>query len=291
MVSRSDQIRTWADVQLPYVVRYRANAFARRFTAAGALLAAAAICFAVFESLLPAVFPALLGASLLLYTVFTWWHVRTIDHLRIDEDALTLVAKNGAFVRIPFTPDLEFAVAYEQCCRSIVVMPADNHWDREHVVADLLDMPRGLTIYGLCDLMNDLTQSRVRRQSGRTTVRRRQDWYRDPARVSRLLFLAGSLALSALFLCVLFALTAITWPLSEWISKPILFVAKLVLSLLFTYPAYRFLVVGRLRDLGEAATHGNAMGLMWNKAAGGSLRLFLRRGQQGRNQFGPEPRV
>jgi hypothetical protein len=291
MVSRSDQVQTWADVQLPYVVRYRANAFARHFAAAGALLAAAAACFAFFESLLPAAFPALLGVSLFFYTVFTWWHVRRIDHLRIDEDALTLVAKDGAFVRIPYTPDLEFAVTYEQCCRSIVVMPADNHWDREHVVADLLDVPRGLTIHGLCDLMNDLTQSRVRGQSGRATVRRRQDWYRDPARISRLLFLVGSLALSALFLCVLFVLTAITWPFSEWVSKPILFVAKLALSLLFAYPAYRFLVVGRLRDLGEAATHGNAMGLMWNKAAGGPLRLFLRQGQQGRNQFGPEPRV
>lgn len=267
----------------------------RHFAFVGACFAAALVFLMVFESWLPAAFPVIFGGFALLFTVVTWLHVRTIDHLRIDRDALTLVAKDGAARRIPFRPELQFAVVYEQCCRSIIVTGGDDYWDRQHIVADMLDAPRGLTIYGLCDLMNDFSQGRAGaarpRQHATGPVRRPQDWYREPARISRLMFLAGSLAVGALFLCVLIFLELVTWSLSDWISKPIYFVVKLALSLLFTYPAYRFLVVGRLRDLGEAATHGNAMGLVWNKAAGSFARIYLRRGNEGRNQFGPEPRV
>jgi hypothetical protein len=294
MSTQSNQGQAWADVQLPYVVRYRSSAFARHFAFVGACFVAALVLLVVFESWVPAALPTIFGGSALLFTVVTWLHVRSIDHLRVERDGLTLVARDGAARRIPFRPELRFAVVYEQCCRSIVVTAGNDLWDRQHIVADMLDAPRGLTIYGLCDLMNDLSQGRAgawSRQHATTSVRRPQDWYREPARISRLMFLAGSLAVGALFVFVLVFLEFVTWSLSDWISKPIYFAVKLALSLLFTYPAYRFLVVGRLRDLGEAATHGNAMGLIWNKAAGSFARIYLRRGTEGRNQFGPEPRV
>jgi hypothetical protein len=295
MVVRSDQGQTWADVELPCIVRYRANGFVVHFAVAGALLAAAMLCFAMFGSFLAAALLALIAVTSLFFIVVTWWHVRKIDHLRIDNDALTLVAKDGGMLSIAFGPELEFAVVYEQCCRSIVVSTAGDYWNRTHIVADMLDVPHGLSIYGLCDLMNDLSHGRSRKGaqswSHTSSVRRRQDWYRDPTRISRSVFLAGALAIGALFLCVLFVLTSITWSLNDWIAKPILLVGKVALSLLFTYPAFRFLVVGRLRDIGEPATHQNALGLIWNKATGSPLRLFLRRSQVGRNRFGPEPRI
>ena len=248
----------------------------------------ALVCLAMFESWLPAAFPAIFGGYGLLFTVIAWWHVRTIDYLHVDRDGLTLVAKDGAERHVPFKPELQFAVVYEQCCRSIIVTAGDP-WDREHIVADVLDVPRGLSIYGLCDLMNNLSQGRP--QHGATAIRRPTDWYREPARMSRLMFLTGSLAVGVLFVCVLVFLEFLTWSLSDWVSKPIYFMIKLTLSLLFTYPAYRFLVVGRLRDLGEAATHRNALGLVWNRTAGSPLRIYLRRGTEGRNEFGPEPRI
>jgi hypothetical protein len=221
-------------------------------------------------------------------------HVRTVDYLHIDKDALTLVAKDGAAQRIAFRPDLQFAVVYEQCCRSIVAIPGNDYIEREHIVADMLDAPHGLTIYGLCDFMNNLSQGRAGTAWPRhaaASVRRPNDWYREPVRISRMLFVAGSLGVAALFMGVLAFLEVVTSSLSIWLSKPVFIVVKVALSVLFTYPAYRFLVVGRLRDLGEAATHGNAMGLVWNKAAGSFTRIYLRRGTEGRNQFGPEPRV
>jgi hypothetical protein len=49
-------------------------------------------------------------------------------------------------------------------------------------------------------------------------------------------------------------------------------------------------VVGRLRDLGEAATHRNVNALIWH-APSGPLRLFAAQGTMGRNPFGPEPRL
>ena len=215
MVVRSDQDQTWADVELPYVVRYRANGFVLHFAVAGVLLAAAILCFAIFETLLAAALLALAGITSLFLVGIAWWHVRKIDHLRIDRDALTLVAKDGGMLSIPFGAELEFAVVYEQCCRSIAVSAVGDHWNRTHIVADMLDVPRGLSIYGLCDLMNDLSHGRSRKGpqawSHTSSVRRQQDWYRDPARISRLLFLAGALAVTVLFLCVLFVLTAITW--------------------------------------------------------------------------------
>jgi hypothetical protein len=58
---------------------------------------------------------------------------------------------------------------------------------------------------------------------------------------------------------------------------------------LFIYPAYRFLCVGRLRDLGEGATHRNVNGMVFRSALA-PLRLFLAPGTPGRNPFGPAPR-
>ena len=294
MSIQTNQDATWADISLPYVVRYRAGAFVRHFAIVGVCFVTALVCLAVFESWLPAAFPAIFGGYALIFTVVTWLHVRTVDHLHIDRDALTLVGKDGAVQRIPFGPDLRFAVVYEQCCRSIVAIPGDDYIEREHIVADMLDAPRGLTIYGLCDFMNDLSQGRSgaawpRHAAG--SVRRPNDWYREPARISRMLFAAGSLGIAALFVCVLAFLQLLTGSLGAWLAKPVFIVVKVALSVLFTYPAYRFLMVGRLRDLGEGATHQNAMGLLWNKAAGGVMRIYLRRGTEGRNQFGPEPRL
>lgn len=295
MAARNDQAHTWADVELPYVVRYRKNGLVVPFIISAALLVIAFVSVVSFESLVAGAAPAVMGVVSLILNMTTWQHVRQIDHLRIETDGLILVATDGSMVRIPFTPDKEFAVTYEQCCRSIVVSSTeDDHWNREHIVADLLDVPRGLSIYGLCQRMNDLCRGHGRQGLARrvvaATVERSEDWYRDPARLSRLLFLAGMLGVIGLLLSVLAVLTVITHSLGPWISKPVAFAIKFGLGLLFTYPAFRFLAVGRLRDIGEPATHRNAVGLIWNKAAGSPLRLFLRRGQEGQNDFGPAPR-
>lgn len=297
MVARSDQGQTWDEVELPCVVRYRSNGFAVHFMVSAALFLAGGICVAVFERVIAGVPFGMMGIMTLVLTIIPLLHVREIDYLRIDVDALTLVAKDGNAVRIPFAPGTEFSVAYESCCRSIVMTSADDdHSEQEHVVADMLDVPRGQTIYGLCQLMNDLCNGYARRGVGgsrlsASTVRRRQDWYREPPRLSRLMFLAGVLGLGALFLCVLFVLTLVTQSLDGLVAKPIFFAVRFGLSVLFTYPALRFLVVARLRDLGEPAHHRNAMGLVWNRTAGGPWRIWLRRGQDGRNEFGPAPRL
>ena len=73
------------------------------------------------------------------------------------------------------------------------------------------------------------------------------------------------------------------------LATPFIWVIKMGLSSLFIYPAYRLLCVGRLRDLGEGATHRNVNGLVW-KSAAAPLRLFLVPGSAGRNPFGPAPR-
>lgn len=296
MAVRSDQGQTWDDVELPCVLRYRKNAFVVHFIVAAALFLAAGLCVALFGRLVAGLPLTVAGGMSIVLTIVPLRHVRTIDHLRVDTDALTLVARDGTINRIAFEPGIEFSVTYEQCCRSIVMTSTrGDPWDGEHVIADMLDVPRGQTIYGLCQLMNDLSRGYARTgmagpRPGASTIQRRQDWYREPPRISRAAFLAGTLGLFALFACVQFFLTLATWSLSGLVAKPILFAAKLGLGLLFIYPALRFLVVARLRDLGESATHRNAAGLLWNSSAGWPLRLFLRRGQVGRNQFGPEPR-
>jgi hypothetical protein len=91
------------------------------------------------------------------------------------------------------------------------------------------------------------------------------------------------------------ALTLLLTPLAVIFAPPIIWVVNVGLSSLFIYPAYRFLCVGRLRDLGEGATHRNANGLVWRSAPGynrpwAPLRLFLVPGTAGRNPFGPAPR-
>jgi hypothetical protein len=293
MAATSDQ--AWREVELPCIVRYRTNGFTVHFMVSGALLLASVACISGFGSLVAGLPFAIMGGMGLILTIVPLRHVREMDYMRIDVDALTLVAKDGNAVRIPFSTGTEFSVAYEQCCRSIVMTSVDdNHWEKEHVIADMLDVPRELTIYGLCQLMNDLCKGYVRRRvgpwQGAATVRRRQDWFRGPPRLSRLMFLASMLALGALFLCVLFVVTLATSSLDWLVAKPIFFAVRFGVSVLFTYPALRFLLVARLRDLGEAAHHGNAMGLVWNRSVGGPWRVILRRGQQGRNDFGPEPR-
>jgi hypothetical protein len=293
MVARSDQGQTWDDVELPYVVRYRKNGFAVHFAFSAALFLVGGICILVFGSLVAGLPCGVLGVAVLVMTIVPMLHVREIDHMRIDLDALTLVVKDGDTVRIPFAPGMEFSVAYDQCCRSIVMASGGGDEDRQHLVADMLDVPRGQTIYGLCQLMNDLSSGRrgaVGPGLRRSSVQRHEDWYREPARISRLMFLAGVLGVGALFLCILFALTLVTASIDHLVAKPVFHAVRIGLSLLFVYPALRFLTVARLRDLGESAHHRNAAGLLWNFSMGGPLRVFLRRGQEGRNEFGPEPR-
>lgn len=295
-MSRAVEKPSWRDVELPCVLRYRRNAFLLHFIVPTLLFAGAAICIIAFGSLVAGLPLLVAGVMTLGLILVPMRHVRSIDYLEIDHEALTLVAKDGGELRIPFGQGVTFAVTYDQCCRSIVAYPGEGAapWDGEHVVADVLDLPRGLDIYGLCDLMNGLGQ---RRRHGRTAgaggaaIRRQRDWYREPARISRFVFLLGMIGTAVLLLCTHFALTLLTWSLSGYIGKPILLMAKTALSVLFVYPAFRFLVVARLRDLGEDATHHNGLGLAANSAAGGPLRLLLRPGQPGRNQFGPAPRV
>lgn len=295
MTVRAERGVSWRDVELPVVLRYRKTAFVGYFIVTACLVVGAVACVMLFGRLLAGL-PLLISAvGFLFVTIPAFLHVRSLDHFSIDPESVTLVGRDGGTTRIDLTPDLEFSVVYEQCCRSIAMRSrSEAHLEAEHLIADLLDVPKGLTIYGLCELLNDLGRghSRASAISSRhnAAIRRRQDWYREPARISRSIYLLGLIALGALFLGTIFVLTMLSYDLSAFIAKPIMMIVKFTLSFLFIYPALRFLVVARLRDLGEEANHRNAMGLAWNMAVGGPMRLVLRRGQVGRNQFGPEPR-
>src|SRR5690349_1950232 len=200
-------------------------------------------------------------------TVSPLRHVRSIECLRIDQEALTLYGTNGREVRIKFTPGAEFLVRYDYFYRSIVyATAAKDYRDAQHVMVDVLDVPRGRDIYGLCKLLNDLSSGDARSGATAAAIRRGDDWYREPPRLSRTVFAAASFGLLLLFACTMVALTFLLTPLSLLLAKPVLWLVKLGLGSLFIYPAYRFLCVGRLRDLGEGATHRNVAGLVFRSA-------------------------
>lgn len=293
MKSRGDKA-SWVDVELPFILRYRKNPFLLHFIVPVLLLLGAVLCVMFFGRLLAGLPLLIAGGMALVLVVAPMRHVRNIDHVEIDSDALTLVQKDGSAYRIDLGPRVTFAVTYEQCCRSIVALPTAGHsaFEGEHVIADALDLPRGLDIYGLCDLLNSFSRRTILGVAPGTApaIRRSRDWYRDPARMSRLVFLFGMAAIFVLFVSVQAALAILTHSWSVLAGKPLLFLAKTFIALLFVYPAFSYLAVARLRDLGEPATHRNALGLAANRAAGGFLRLVLRRGEAGRNQFGPQPR-
>lgn len=296
MAVLNDQRAGWGDVELPCVVRYRRDAFMAPLIICGLLLLTAITC-AYWSGKWFAGLPfAVLGIATLLLTLNPLRHVRSIDCLHIDEEALTLYGIDGREVRIKFTPGAEFLVRYDYFYRSIVyATAAKNYRDAQHVMVDVLDVPRGRDIYGLCRLLNDLSSGDVRSAAAPHTVRRADDWYREPPRLSRAVFGAASFGLLLLFACTMVALTPLLNLLSPVLAQPVLWIIKLGLGSLFVYPAYRLLCVGRLRDLGEGATHRNVNGLVWKSAPGcnrllAPLRLFLIPGTPGRNPFGPAPR-
>ncbi len=296
MAVLNDQRAGWGDVELPCVVRYRRSAFFAPLIICGLLLLTAIVCTYGSGKWFAGVPFAVLGLTTLMLTLSPLRHVRSIDCLRIDEEALTLYGTDGRELRIKFTPGAEFLVRYDYFYRSIVyATAAKNYRDAQHVMVDVLDVPRGHDIYGLCRLLNDLSSGDVRLGAPARVIQRGDDWYREPPRLSRTVFAIATFGLLLLFASTMVALVLLLKPLSLFLARPILWVIEFGLGALFIYPAYRFLCVGRLRDLGEGATHRNANGLVFRSAQGfnrlrAPLRLFLAPGTPGRNPFGPEPR-
>jgi hypothetical protein len=296
MAVLNDQRAGWGDVELPCVVRYRRNAFVAPLIICGLLLLTAITCTYWSGKWYAGIPFFVVGITTLLLTLSPLRHVRSIDCVHIDEEALTLYGIDGREIRIKFTPGAEFLVRYDYFYRSIVyATAAKNYRDAQHVMVDVLDVPRGRNIYGLCQLLNDLSSGDARSGAAARTVRYADDWYREPPRLSRTVFATASFGLLLLFACTIAALTLLLTPLATILAAPVIWVIKIGLSSLFIYPAYRLLCVGRLRDLGEGATHRNVNGLVWRSAQGynqpwAPLRLFLVPGTAGRNPFGPAPR-
>lgn len=292
MAVLNDQRGGWDDVELPCVVRYRRNAFVGPLIICGFLFLVALTCTYWSGQWFAGVpFLVLAGATLIL-TFEPLRHVRSIECVLIDRHALTLHRIDGSEQRIAFVPGGEFLVRHGYFHRSIIyATAAKDYRDAQQVMVDVLDVPRGQDVYGLCRLLNDLSSGDARLGDTRPrAVPHMEDWYREPPRLSRTVFAAGSLGLALLFISVLIALDILSAPLSPFLGKLVLAAIKLGASLLFIYPAYRFLVIGRLRDLGEAATHRNVNALIWH-AETGPLRLFATPGTMGRNPFGAEPKI
>lgn len=292
----SDQRAGWGDLELPCVLRYRRNAFVAPLLICGLLLLTAITCTYWSGKWFAGVPFAALGIATLVLALNPLRHVRSIDCVHIDSQALTLYGIDGREIRIKLTPGAEFLVRYDYFYRSIVYATAANNYrDAQHVMVDLLDVPRGRDIYGLCQLLNDLSSGDARADSTAHALRRADDWYREPPRLSQLFFAIAAFGLLLLLLCTVTALTLLMQPLGMVFAAPFVWAVKVGLGALFVYPAYRFLCIGRLRDLGEGATHRNVNGLVWRSAPGGNrlsapLRLFLTPGAPGRNAFGPPPR-
>lgn len=290
MAVLNDQRAGWGDVELPCVMRYRRNAFVAPLIICALLLLTAITCTYGSGKWFAGVPFAVLGITTLMLTLSPLRHVRRIECLRIDQEALTLYGTDGRELRITFTPGAEFLVRYNYFYRSIVyATAAKDYRDAQHVMVDVLDVPRGRDIYGLCRLLNDLSSGDVRSGASAGAVLRADDWYREPPRVSRIVFATASFGLLLLFASTVVVLTLLLKPLALFLAMPIIWAIKVALSALFIYPAYRFLCVGRLRDLGEGATHRNANGMVFRSALA-PLRLFLAPGTPGRNPFGPVPR-
>jgi hypothetical protein len=290
MAVLNDPGASWGDVELPCVVRYRRNAFIAPLLICGVLLLTAITCSHASGKWFAGLPFTVLAIATLVLTLNPLRHVRSIECLRIDKEALTLYGIDGRELRIKFTPGAEFLVRYDYFYRSIVyATAAKDYRDAQHVMVDVLDVPRGRDIYGLCKLLNDLSSGEVRSGATVAAVQRGDDWYREPPRLSRTVFAAGCFGLLLLFACTMVALSLLLTPLGLFLANPVLWLVNLGLGALFVYPAFRFLCVGRLRDLGEGATHRNANGLVF-KSALAPLRLFLAPGTPGRNPFGPAPR-
>jgi hypothetical protein len=296
MARRKYKYATWQEVPVPFILRYRKRPFTVPLTIAGALLTAGLVCVLTFDDWTLGAVPTVVGLSMLLHMIRPIIVVRRTDRIRVDERILTVYRKDGKTERFRIAPDVEYTVQYISLQRSIAVSAEKyQHRRRTHIIFDLLHLPPELSIYGLCQKLNDLagglsvSRSGIRLRSDTPAIRRRSDWYANPPRVSRISFVFGFLALVGLMLAIEFGLHA----LSDWLGlqgqRIGTVVAGFAISLLAIHPAFRFLAVARLRDLGEDATNRNAYGLVWNRAAGGSLRLFLRKGQSGRNRFGVEP--
>lgn len=286
----NDQRSGWSDVELPCVVRYRRNAFIGPLLICGFLFLAALTCTYWSGQWFAGVPFVVLAVATMMLTLEPLRHVRSIDCVLIDRQSLTLHYLDGSELRIAFVPGGEFLVRHGYFHRSIVYATAANDYrDARQVMVDVLDLPRGQDIYGLCRLLNDLGSGDAHRAGASERVMPHTvDWYREPPRLSRTVFAGGCVGLILLLASLLVALDILSAPLDPFLGKLVLAAIKLGLGLLFVYPAYRFLVVGRLRDLGEAATHRNVNALIWH-ADDGPLRLFAGPGTPGRNPFGPEP--
>ncbi len=285
-----DRSAGWGDLELPCVLRYRRNAFVAPLLICGLLLLTAIACTYWSGKWFAGMPFVALGIVTLVLALNPLRHVRSIECVHIDQQALTLYGIDGREIRIQLTPGAEFLVRYDYFYRSIVYATAANNYrDAQHVMVDLLDVPRGRDIYGLCILLNDLSSGDARAGAAAGSPRCADDWYREPPRLSQVVFAVAAFGLLLLFLCTIAALTLMMQPLGLVFAAPFIWAVKVGLGALFVYPAYRFLCVGRLRDLGEGASHRNVNGLVWRSVLA-PLRLFIVPGTPGRNAFGPPPR-
>lgn len=283
---------------LPVILRYRERALRRGWILVGLLLVAGFIAVIVLRHPIFGGPFAVIGIGYALPLIWIGRHIRRFDYLRVEARALVLNYRDGRVDRLPLTPSVEFVVRTEHMFDMLVMTSAaDQHRRKRFLAFDLLDLPEGHSFHDLCDLLNGLCAAgapvaaspRHMHPSRPATVRRRLDWYRNPERRSRAAFLLGVAAVLALCLGIFFGLSTVLAPLGLNVEKVVGVLVKLTLAFLIAHPVMKFLAVGRLRDMGEAANHRNVGGLIW-KTAAGPLRLFFAKSEAGMNDFGPEPK-
>ncbi len=284
---------------LPVALRYRKNALRGWWIAVGALFAGAIVAAIAFRHPVFAVPPVAIAIGLAVALIAPARHMRKLDHLHLEPRVLVIKYRDGTARRWQLFPGTEFMVIAGETIDSLVMMTkSDHHARRELVAFDLLDLPAGRSIHDFCGSLNQPcgvgTSLRVgpsaTRRAGQSAIRRRLDWYRNPQRMSRAAFLLSVVSILALCAGVYFGLSEIWGQLGLGGGRWVWAVAKLLLAFLIVQPAFRFLAIARLRDLGEGANHRNVGGLLW-KTTAGPLRLFLAKGELGANLFGLEPRL
>ena len=200
MAMLNDQRGGWDEVELPCVVRYRRNAFSGPLLICGLLILTALTCTYWSGQWFAGVPFIVLAAATLVLTLEPLRHVRSIDCVLIDRHALTLHRVDGSEQRIEFVAGGEFLVRHGYFHRTIIyATAAKDYRDAQHVMVDMLDLPRGHDIYGLCRLLNELGSGDTRPAGAQHhAAGHADDWYREPPRLSRTMFAAGCLGLALL---------------------------------------------------------------------------------------------
>lgn len=293
-----DEDENWPHDVLPLVLRYRRNPLRWAWISVGLLILAAPIAAVLIGHWVFAALPLLFALTLTTFAFPIVRSMRKLDFLRVEPHALVLAYRDGRSERLPLTPSVEFAISTDHPCDMLVMTTAADHHARRRTIAfDLLDLPPDHSLHDLCDLLNHIGASAEvapagpwgQRVAAQPTVRRRWAWYYDPGRISREGYILGALGVLALCVGVFLGLTEVLALLGFGAEQMTGALAKLALGLAVAHPLMKFLNVARLRDLGEAANHRNVGGLLW-KTTAGPLHLFIARGEDGPNHFGPQPR-